>query len=120
MGRKSGAKKVGPKTLRFALASFYVVTLGACSKDDGGQVSFDKNVESCICRTLAFEADSFSGMSYPVMIERCNETVHSANPARYPPTTTSAPQVEALRCPEDVDDWRAEAQDRADGLLEHP
>ena len=88
--------------------------------DNRGQESFDKNVESCICRTLAFEADSFSGLAYPAMIERCNETVHNANPARYPPTARSEPSVDELRCPDDVADWREEAKDRADGLLEHP
>ena len=109
---------MGP--LRFAARLFPVVILGACSMDDGEQESFDKNVESCLCRTLAFEADSFSGISYPAMIERCNTTVHSANPARYPPTAKSEPRVDALRCPDDVADWREEAQDRADSLLEHP
>ena len=97
-----------------------LVILGACARDDAGQESFDRNVESCLCRTLAFEAESFSGISYTVMTERCNETVHGANPARYPSTATSAPGVESLRCPDDVADWREAAQERADGLLEHP
>ncbi len=109
-----------PNAFRFAPVLFSLVILGACSMDDGGQESFDKNVESCICRTLAFEADSFSGISYADMIERCNDTVHDANPARYSPTATSAPNVSTLRCPDDVADWREAAQDRADGLLEHP
>ena len=108
------------KTFRFASVVFSLVILGACSPDDGGQESFDKNVESCLCRTLAFEAESFSGISYAVMIERCNETVHRANPARYPPAATAVPHVDALRCPEDLADWREAAQDRADDLLEHP
>ncbi len=107
-------------TFRFASAILSLVILGACSKDDGGQESFGKNVESCLCRTLAFEAESFSGISYAVMTERCNETVHSANPARYPPGATSAPRVDALRCPDDIADWRESAHDRADDLLEHP
>ena len=105
---------------RLIAVIFPLVILGACARDDAGQESFDKNVESCLCRTLAFEAESFSGISYAVMTERCNETVHSANPTRYPPTATSAPSVDTLRCPDDVADWRETAQDRADGLLEQP
>ena len=108
------------KTYRFAFALFCLVILGACSMDDGGQESFDRNVESCLCRTLAFEAESFSGIPYSEMTERCNETVHTANPARYPPGTSSAPGVDTLRCPEDLADWREAAQGRADALLEHP
>lgn len=107
-------------TFRLALAISCLVILGACSMDDGGQESFDKNVESCLCRTLAFEAESFTGISYSAMTERCNETVHGANPARYPPAATSAPSVDTLRCPDDIADWRETALDRADDLLEHP
>ena len=107
-------------TFRLALAMSCLVFLGACSMDDGGQQSFDKNVESCLCRTLAFEAESFTGISYAAMTERCNETVHGANPARYPPAATSAPSVHSLRCPDDIADWRETALDRADDLLEHP
>ena len=105
---------------RFASAICFLAILGACSNDDGGQESFDKNVESCLCRTLAFEAESFFGISYSEMIERCNATVHNANPARYPTAATSAPRIDALRCPDDLADWREAAQDRADELLEHP
>ncbi len=105
---------------RLVAAVLPLVILGACAADDSGQESFDKNVESCLCRTLAFEAESFSGISYGVMTERCNKTVHSANPTRYPSVATSAPRVEALRCPDDVADWREAAQERADALLEHP
>lgn len=108
------------KTFRLAPAVLCLLIPGACSMDDDGQESFDKNVESCLCRTLAFEAESFTGTSYAVMTERCNETVHGANPARYPPAATSAPSVDTLRCPEDLADWRETAQDRADDLLEHP
>ena len=105
---------------RFVAVVLPLVILGACSKDDGGQESFDKNIESCLCRTLAFEADSFTGISYGAMTERCNETVRRANPARYSPDATSAPRVETLRCPDDVADWRETAQDRANSLMEYP
>ena len=108
------------KTLRFASVLLPLVVLGGCSKDAGGHESFDKNVESCLCRTLAFEADSFSGISYAVMVKRCNETVHRANPARYSADATSAPTIDALRCPDDVADWREAARDRANSLVEYP
>ena len=74
--------------------------------EDARRVSYAKNVESCLCRFLEFETDSYSGLSYEDMQERCNRTVHDANPKRYPASSSSTPEIDALRCPTSVEDWR--------------
>ena len=71
-------------------------------------------VESCICRYLAFEADSYSGVKFPEMVEYCNTTTRSGHPS-LPEDIRSEPSMSSLRCPEYVEDWQgvvaeAEAQ----------
>ena len=54
---------------------------------------------------MDFEADSHSGLLYAHMQKRCNETVHDANPSRYETMLYSEPDIEALRCRDEVDAW---------------
>jgi len=85
----------------------------ACSpleSEEARDVSYAKNVESCMCRSLEFETDSYSGRSYEGMLERCNATVHAANPARYPEDAHAAPGIDDLRCPTSVREWRETAR----------
>ena len=93
---------------RAALATALCATV-ACSpleSEEAREVSYTKNVESCMCRSLEFETDSYSGLSYEGMLERCNETVHAANPRRYPAGAHAAPGIDELRCPTAVREWR--------------
>ena len=90
-------------------ATLAVLVLVACSPmetEEDRRVSYAKNVESCLCRSLEFETDSYSGLTYDRMVERCNETVHAANPRRYPATARAAPGIDTLRCPTSVAEWR--------------
>ncbi len=85
----------------------------ACSpleSDEARAVSYTKNVESCMCRSLEFETDSYSGLTYEGMLERCNDTVHAANPRRYPEDAHVAPGINGLRCPTSVREWRETAR----------
>lgn len=70
------------------------------SKED-----FDRNVESCVCRHLEWETDSYSRLPYEDMVQICNETVLSSNPNRYPKELNSRPKLVDLRCQEDVEPW---------------
>ena len=84
------------------------VSLAACTfeeSDFDANVSYQTNVESCLCRFMDFEADSHSGLLYAHMQKRCNETVHDANPTRYETTLYSEPDIETLRCQDEVDAW---------------
>ena len=54
-------------------ATLAVLVLLACSPmetEEDRRVSYAKNVESCLCRSLEFETDSYSGLTYDRMIER--------------------------------------------------
>ena len=68
-------------------------------------LTYQKNVESCLCRSLDFEADFPSGVSYRQMLASCNETVHNANPTRYDDSLYSEPAIETLRCQDEVEPW---------------
>ncbi|MCS5570447.1 MAG: hypothetical protein NZ768_09025 [Pseudomonadales bacterium] len=88
--------------------ALFVLALAACSfeeSDVDANVSYQKNVESCLCRFMDFETDSHSGLYYAHMQKRCNETVHGANPSRYKTSLYSEPDIEALRCRNEVDAW---------------
>lgn len=93
--------------LQFAIALF-VLGIAACTFEESdleAKVSYQKNVESCLCRFMDFETDSHSGLHYAHMQKRCNETVHGANPSRYETSLYSEPDIKALRCREKVDAW---------------
>ena len=95
--------------LRRLCLTTFAALLGGCSYEESEQaqlVSYAKNVESCMCRSLEFEADSYSGLSYAQMLDRCNRTVHDANRQRYPASAGAAPQINSLRCPDAVELWR--------------
>ncbi len=62
-------------------------------------------VESCVCRFLAFEADSYSRVGYDEMLERCNEMTRAGHPSLRR-DISSEPALESLRCTENVEDWR--------------
>ena len=100
------------KTRSAALFCFLIfqstVLLGCTAEesDTQAQISYDRNVESCICRMLAFEADSYSGIEYGDMIRECNTTVQNANPTRYSMEFHTEIDPNALRCPEDLEDWQ--------------
>ncbi len=82
--------------------------LAACTFEESdldAKISYQKNVESCLCRFMDFETDSHSGLHYAHMQKRCNETVHGANPSRYETTLYSEPDIGALRCRDEVDAW---------------
>ncbi len=100
-------------SLRAAAPALVAVLLSSCSpmeSEEAARVSYDRNVESCLCRSLEFETDSDSGMTYERMLARCNRTVHSANPQRYPPSAHAAPEIDGLRCPASVEEWRETAR----------
>ena len=88
------------------IVSSFLVGCDAEETDAQAQISYDRNVESCVCRMLAFEADSYSGLDYNDMIEECNKTVRSANPKRYPSEFHVEMEQTELRCPEDLEDWQ--------------
>ena len=99
--------------LRAAAPAMFAVLLASCSPAESGEaarVSYDRNVESCLCRSLEFETDSDSGMPYERMLAYCNRTVHSANPRRYPPSAHAAPKIDSLRCPASIEEWRETAR----------
>lgn len=70
-------------------------------------------IESCVCRHLAFEADSYSGIRYDEMVIQCNKTTRSGHPS-LPPDIVSEPTLDSLRCTESVADWHETvAEERA-------
>lgn len=99
------------------LPSAWVLTipiLFACSPKESpeqAETSFARNVESCICRYLDVEEDNYSGLTYEFFIDDCNEIVHESNPARYPETLHSAPEISDLRCQEYVQPWLDEVEE---------
>lgn len=84
------------------------VYLAACSESDAiGDLKskYPIEIESCVCRYLAFEADSYSGMPYDEMLLQCNETTRNGHPS-LPSNIVSNPSLDSLRCPESVEDWQ--------------
>ena len=79
-------------------------------------ISFAKNVESCVCRTMNFESDFPSGIRYSQIVDKCNATVHESNDQRYEDSHRSDPTIASLRCPEDVEPWLEIVE--SDGLHE--
>ena len=69
------------------------------------KISFAKNVESCVCRTMYFASDFPSGIRYSQIVDSCNKTVHDSNDLRYEDTLSANPKSDSLRCPEDLEDW---------------
>ncbi|MYD42765.1 MAG: hypothetical protein F4W90_02610 [Gammaproteobacteria bacterium] len=63
-------------------------------------------VEGCICRYLAFEADGYTRVTYKEMLDHCNVTIRNGHPS-LPANIVSEPNVTTLRCTEDVEDWNA-------------
>ena len=106
----SGAARDGCGSLaRRAMAAATVAAVASCSpmeSEEARGVSYAKNVESCLCRSFEFQTDSYSGLTYEHMLERCNQTVHAANPQRYPESANAAPAIDTLRCPTSVAEWR--------------
>jgi len=88
-------------------AALAMTGCSAAESEEERSVSYTKNVESCLCRTLEFEVDSPNGLTWERMIEHCNRTVHGANPQRYPASAHAAPAVDTLRCPWSVEEWKA-------------
>ena len=104
---------VPAKLLTRAASAVALAAAVACSpleSEEARGVSYAKNVESCLCRSLEFQTDSYSGLTFAGMLERCNETVHAANPRRYPEDAHAAPEIGALRCPTSVREWRETAR----------
>ena len=73
---------------------------------ENAELTYPRNVESCVCRKLAWEADSYSRKSYRTMIEECNKTIKTSNPDRDPQEFMFDPEIDSLRCSDDVIDWR--------------
>ena len=99
--------------MRSAIIAAALGAAVACSpleSEEARSLSYEKNVESCLCRSLEFETDSYSGRTYAGMQERCNDTVHAADPRRYPQDARAAPGIDALRCPVSVREWRETAR----------
>ena len=98
-----------------------MLTLLGCSNDDKGEAArevFERHVESCVCRFLDYESESYSGVDYADMVAECNTIVQQANKGRHRDQSNSNPLLESLRCTDDIDDWRetiaaVEAQQKA-------
>ena len=99
-----------PTRAATAVALAAAVACSPLESEEARGVSYAKNVESCLCRSLEFQTDSYSGLTFAGMLERCNETVHAANPRRYPEDARAAPEIGALRCPTSVREWRETAR----------
>ena len=86
-----------------------MLTLLGCSNDDKGEAArevFERHVESCVCRFLDYESESYSGVGYAEMVAECNTIVQQANKGRHRDQSNSNPSLESLRCTDDIDDWR--------------
>lgn len=87
--------------------------LSGCSEDAivaELEAKFPIEVEGCVCRFLAFEADGYTGVKYAEMLEHCNVTIRNGHPS-LSPTITSEPEIASLRCTEDVEDWTEEVEE---------
>ena len=60
---------------------------------------------------MVIEEENYSGITYRDMVSRCNRTVHDANPARYSDELAFHPEIEQLRCVEDVEPWLEVVED---------
>ena len=93
--------------------SIYLVS---CSENDtigDLESKYPIEIESCVCRFLAFEADSYSGIQYDEMLSQCNQTTRNGHPS-LPHDIESNPTLESLRCGEAVEDWQETvAEERA-------
>ena len=67
-------------------------------------------IESCVCRHLAFESDSYSGIQYDEILSQCNKTTRDGHPS-LPRNIVSSPSLASLRCTEAVDDWQETVAD---------
>ena len=111
-------------TSQYKLPRIYSVIATCCvailltSCHDGNAIGdlearYPIEVESCVCRFLAFEADSYSGIQYDEMLAECNVTTRSGHPT-LPPDIVSNPTQDSLRCTEAVEDWHETlAEERA-------
>ena len=98
------------KSVGFALLTLVCVAGCTFEESEAQRAStYPKNVESCVCRSLDFEADSYSGITYENMVVQCNVTVHRANQQRYDASAYEEPGIESLRCPDSVEEWRETA-----------
>lgn len=92
------------------------VSLASCGESNAiGDLEskYPIEIESCVCRFLAFEADSYSGLPYDEMLSQCNTTTRNGHPS-LPPDIESNPSLDTLRCPESVEDWQETvAEERA-------
>lgn len=92
------------------------LSLVSCGESDAiGDLEskYPIEIESCVCRFLAFEADSYSGIQYDEMLSQCNTTTRNGHPS-LPPDIVSNPTLDSLRCTEAVDDWHETvAEERA-------
>lgn len=84
------------------------VTLASCGESDtigDLESKYPIEIESCVCRFLAFEADSYSGIQYDEMLSQCNTSTRNGHPS-LPPDIENRPTIESLRCAEAVEDWQ--------------
>ena len=97
-----------PVRLRLALLGTFVLLITACSKESAIknlEAKFPIEIESCVCRQLAFEADSYSRIEYDEMVQQCNATIRGGHPS-LPTDIKSEPTIESLRCSEVAKDWQ--------------
>ena len=102
-----GAHPTGRRAAAAALAAIALAGCMAEETSEAQQRAFAKNMESCLCRSLEYEADYASGLSWQRMVERCERTVRAANPQRYAAATAVKLALESLRCQREADAWRA-------------
>ena len=69
-------------------------------------VTYARNVESCVCRGLAFDADNIPFRDVAEINETCNEFVRQSNAMRYEGVEPISYSLDQLRCPEDVEEWQ--------------
>lgn len=67
--------------------------------------TYQRNVESCICRYLDLEDDFYSGLTYDDFVSDCNDTVRQASPDGYDSKLTAEPKIDEIRCQDKVDSW---------------
>ena len=73
---------------------------------------YPTEVESCVCRHLNFGVDNERFQPYNTMVDTCNKTVKAGHPS-LPEDIHSAPELESLRCTDDVKDWLVEKTEYA-------
>lgn len=85
--------------------AFFVSSCGKESAIKNLAEKYPIEIESCVCRQLAFEADSYSRINYDEMVQQCNSTIRGGHPS-LPSDIKSEPTIESLRCSEVAKDWR--------------